>query len=175
MTVYRPLIMRKILLAFTLVTLSFIASAVQAASDYVLFVPSEYMVEDYGTPLKQWKTSLIKNIGYQDDSIAQAIFLKSDIALIINNSVFHGLVYQNRLNQNQFYLARANVIVDFAEQKIGAMGKRGISVHTTPSKRMVVVLAPRKNESLLGVTIDMPSNIKGSMPIFESRKAAFKW
>lgn len=143
--------------------------------NYVLFVPPEYAVGEYDKPLQLWKNSLIKNIGYPDDSIAQAVFLKSDLVLIINNNVFHGLVYQNRLNTNQFYIAEANVIVDFEQRKVGAMGTHGTSSHITPSKRMVVVLAPRKNESLLGVALGMASNENVSKPIFESRKVAFQW
>jgi len=157
-----------------LITLSFTALAEKSANDYVLFVPSEYQVGEYDASLKQWKDSLIKNIGYQEDRIAQAVFLKSDIALIINNGVYHGLVYQNRLNKDQFYLAQAGVIVDFSQQKVGIVGRRGISVHMTPSRRMVVVLAPRKNKSLLGVALDASSSPGGREPIFESRKVLFQ-
>ena len=167
--------MRKIALAFVLIALSFCAFAEGATKNYVLFVPQEYSVGKYDKPLQLWKNSLIKNIGYQADNITQAVFLKSDLVLIINNNVFHGLVYQNRLITNQFYIAEANIIIDFEQKKAGATGTHGISSHMTPSKRMVVVLAPRKNTSLLEAALDMASYKRVSKPIFESRKVAFQW
>ncbi len=138
-------------------------------------MPESFKVEAYKQDLKNWKASLLKGIGYSDEKITQAVFLKTNIPILKQGKHLVGTVYQNQLNTNQYFEATSKTIIDFGRKKVGTMGVAGISIHPTPSGRMVVILAPTKGLTLLGVTLDFKEKTQVNPPRFEKRSVWFKW
>ena len=167
--------MRNLIASFVFL---FFTTSVLAAHELLVFeleIPESYSTEVFMEDLDGWRLSLLKGLGYEENQITEAIFLKTDISLKIDDLPIIGQVYQNKDVQNQFYILASNTIIDFNLQKVGSMGVAGITQHPTPSKRMVIILAPQVKTNLLGVTIDFTGKVQVSPPVFKSRQVSYEW
>ena len=138
-------------------------------------IPLSFKREPYSQALKSWRKSLIKNIGYQEAKINSETFLQTDIVLKMDGETIEKQIYQSRKNPNRFYLLNSSVIVDFSTSQVGTMGVSGISSHLTPSKRMIVVLAPSKHINLLGVLLSFSDKTEVPKPTFQGKEVKFYW
>ncbi len=145
-------------------------------NEFELSIPTEYKVESYKQDLKNWVASLINGLGYDPNKVSINLFLRTDIPITVNGNILKGAIYQNKDNQSQFYVSKPKKnIVDFSSEQVGTMGVAGISVHPTPSGRMVVVLAPQKGTNILGVTLDFTVKTQVTKPEFQSNYVAYQW
>ncbi len=140
-----------------------------------LAVPDTYVTEEYKEDLKNWRLSLLKGVGYDAKKINEAVFLKTDIPLKVNGHESIGQIYQNKDIKHQFYILASNTIIDFEAQQVGTMGVSGITNHPTPSRRMVIIIAPSKNINLLGVTLDFTIKVQVKPPVFTGNSVTYEW
>ncbi len=141
---------------------------------YVFDISQPFKKETYTKALRWWRASLIKNIGYVDSKINSEVFLQTNIPLMVDEQQVIGDVYQSRKNPKRFYVVSASIIVDYSIKEAGTFGVAGISVHPTPSKKMVVVLAPQKHIPLFGVPLsDGKAGVEA--PIFSGGRVDFYW
>ena len=141
---------------------------------YVFDSSQPFKKETYTKALKWWRASLIKNIGYVDSKINSEVFLQTDIPLMVDEEPVIGNVYQSRKNPKRFYVIPTSIIVDYSMKKAGTFGVAGISVHPTPSKKMVVVLAPQKYTPLFGVSLS-DGKAEVEAPVFTGGRVDFYW
>ena len=167
--------MRKIFKVFILNILVIAIVNADELPKYELNIPEKFTVEEYKNDLKSWRKSLFNGLGYEQNKVTEAIFLKTDIPIIKNGEMFFGKVYQNKDSQRQFYISISNTIIDFNLAKVGTMGVSGITQHPTPSGRMVIILAPQINTSLLGVTLDFTGKVQANPPTFSNNLVSYEW
>jgi len=141
---------------------------------YVFDSSQPFKKETYTKALKRWRASLIKNIGYVDSKINSEVFLQTDISLMVDEEPVIGNVYQSRKNPKRFYVIPTSIIVDYSIKEAGTFGVAGISVHPTPSKKMVVVLAPQKHIPLFGIPLS-DGKAEVEAPIFSGGRVDFYW
>ena len=158
-----------------LVFAAFSVGASNATSTYTLSIPEVYETEAYVADLEKWKKSLIDGVGYSEENITQGIFLRTDIPITKDGKRLVGTVYRKLSDSNQFFESNSRTIIDFHNKLVGTMGVAGISVHPTPSGRMVVILAPTKGLTLLGVTLDFTGKVSVEAPRFKQNKVTFEW
>ena len=138
-------------------------------------IPASFKTKPYSKALKAWRKSLIKNLGYQDAKINSEVFLQTDISLEIDDNTTEKKIYQSHKNPNRFYVLSSSVIVDFSTSQVGTMGVSGVSLHLTPSKKMMVILAPAKHINLLGVLLSYGKTELPSAPIFDEKQVNYYW
>ncbi len=141
---------------------------------YVFDSSQPFKKETYTKALKRWRASLIKNIGYVDSKINSEVFLQTDISLMVDEEPVIGNVYQSRKNSKRFYVIPTSIIVDYSIKEAGTFGVAGISVHPTPSKKMVVVLAPQKHIPLFGIPLS-DGKAEVEAPVFTGGRVDFYW
>lgn len=133
-------------------------------------IPEKIVAEEYTEELKSWLSSLYKGLGYNKANTGEEIFLRCDITAKSPSSTY--AVYQSTKNKKRFYILELGYVIDFESQKIGTLGVAGISIHCPPSKRMVVLLCPTKDQRFMGVLLgdyktDSPN------PRFTENKVSF--
>ncbi len=168
--------MKNILIAIFLTLIYTNHAMAYERHEFELNIPAKYEIEEYKSDLKNWVNSLIIGVGYKSKDITKNIFLKTSIPINVNGQKIDGAVYQNKDNPNQYYISKPkNTVIDFTSQLVGTMGVAGITSHPTPSGRMIVVLAPQKNMSILGVTLDFTVKTQVRKPVFEGNYVSYEW
>jgi len=167
--------MRKVLIVCIFIVLIIPSLQARELLKYELQIPETFIVEEYKGDLKKWRLSLFKGLGYKENKVTEAVFLKTDVPIEIDDRVVLGKVYRNKSIANQFYISASNTIIDFNLMKVGTMGVAGITQHPTPSGRMVIILAPQFNTELLGVTLGFSGKVQVSPPVFSKNKVSYVW
>ncbi len=137
-------------------------------------VPDSFKTEEYSDDLKNWRTSIFKKYHIEDDIINEEIFLKTDIKLNVNGLIRKDEIYQSITNLDRFFIKASHVIVDFKLKTIGTMGVSGISSIKPKTKPIVIVMAPKKEINLLGITL-FDDKVQGNPPVFNEKSVLYYW
>ena len=147
----------------------------QEHSEISLDIPDSFSTEEYKDDLKNWRLSIYKKYNIEETKINEEIFLRTDINLYVNGKVRSHEVYQSLSKKNRYYIEASTTIIDFDHQLVGTMGVSGISTIKSKSKRIVIILAPEKNISLNGITLDFTGKTNVDLPIFNKYSVKFEW
>jgi hypothetical protein len=158
--------MKKLVVVTLLAILAASNTLATGLQQFDLAVPAIFVTEEYKANLQDWRSSLLNGVGYDENIIRESVFLQTDIPMKVNGHKSTGQVYQNKDIEHQFYVRASNTIIDFDARQVGTMGVSSITIHPTPSGRMVMILAPGESINLLGVTLDFTFKVQAKPPEF---------
>lgn len=142
---------------------------------YQLEISTNFQTESFSAPYSDWKTSLIKSLGYSLSEIHAREFLSTDLSLYADGQPSPHRVYISRENPRLLLIPDLPVLLSFEEEVVGTMGVSGISHHLTRDQKFAVLIHPSGAKNFFGVPLG-DHKTESPQPEFEGgKKVVFFW